>query len=118
DSTISYNSKDNIEYVLTNLDLKINELTVKQINLLVEIEFEDTDGEIIVGGAGFAPRMTHEAKEKFVSMSLEDPSHAYLSMLIYLPEGETVAIGDVYHFLKKNSYELIPTLSHELKHAY
>lgn len=51
-------------------------------------------------------------------MSLEDPSHAYLSMLIYLPEGETVAIGDVYHFLKKNSYELIPTLSHELKHAY
>lgn len=118
DSTISYNSNDNIEYVLNNLDLKINELTIKKINLLVELEFENTDGEIMVGGAGFAPRMTHEAKEKFVSMSLEDPSNAYLSMLIYLPEGETVAIGDVYHFLKQNSYELIPTLSHELKHAY
>ena len=112
----SFSQDSNIELNF-NTSLHINELNINRISMLVEFDFVNTD-KILIGGAGYVPRKTHEAKEKFVSVALKNPSHAYLTLSLYLPDGEDIDIDRIIYFLNDNSESIISSLSHELKHSY
>lgn len=112
----SFTQDSNIELNF-NTSLHINELNINRISMLVEFDFVNTD-KILIGGAGYVPRKTHEAKEKFVSVALKNPSHAYLTLSLYLPDGEDIDIDTIIYFLNDNSESVISSLSHELKHSY
>ena len=96
-------------------NLQINELNIKKVHARIELDFVDTD-KILMAGMGFSPRYTHNIK-KFVSMSLQDFSELYISVSLYLPERD-VNMSEIIKFLKDEKTEILPSLSHELKHAY
>lgn len=117
---LSYESNETFDEdtkfeITFNTNLQVNELNIRKVHVQIELDFVNTD-KILMAGMGYSPRFTHNVK-KFVSMSLQDFSELYISVSLYLPDRD-VNSSEIFKFLKDEKKEILPSLSHELKHAY
>lgn len=114
--TNNYFDEDTEFQISFKTDLMINDLNIKTVNVKIELNFVDTD-KIVLGSMGYAPRYTHNIK-RFMSVSLQKFSELYMSISLYVPENKEISMSDIIKFLKDETKVIIPSLSHELKHAY
>lgn len=99
-----------------SVNTTINDLTIRRVNFLVQINNENVD-KLQLGGAGFNPRPSIDY-DKFVYVSKKNPSNVHLILKFVIPTDDEVSKDEFFNFFLENRGKIVNNISHELKHAY